>query len=62
MKNSRHRRRAKTVLRLPDLEHAKSAVLNTWPPPNLDVLMNSRFKTSSSGIVQSRGSLSTELS
>ena len=33
MKNSRHRRRAKTVLRLPDLEHAKSAVLNSLASP-----------------------------
>ena len=33
MKNSHHRRRAKTVLRLPDLEHAKSAVLNSLASP-----------------------------
>ena len=33
MKNSRHRRHAKTVLRLPDLEHAKSAVLNSLASP-----------------------------
>src|ERR1700678_2744592 len=33
MKNSRHRRQPKTVLRLPDLEHAKSAVLNSLASP-----------------------------
>src|SRR5689334_20682059 len=33
MKNSRHRRPAKTVLRLPDLERAKAAVLNSLASP-----------------------------
>jgi site-specific recombinase XerD len=33
MKNSRHGRHPKTVLRLPDLEHAKSAVLNSLASP-----------------------------
>jgi site-specific recombinase XerD len=33
MKKSVHRNRAKTVLRLPDLEHAKSAVLNSLASP-----------------------------
>jgi hypothetical protein len=33
MKPSRHRRHPKAVLRLPDLEHAKSAVLNSLASP-----------------------------
>ncbi len=33
MKTSRHRRHPKTVLRLPDLEHAKSAVLSSLASP-----------------------------
>ena len=33
MKKTVHRNRAKSVLRLPDLEHAKSAVLNSLGSP-----------------------------
>src|SRR2546425_2334979 len=33
MKKTRHRKHAKTVLRLADLEHAKSAVLNSLASP-----------------------------
>ena len=33
MKKTRHRKRTKTVLRLADLEHAKSAVLNSLASP-----------------------------
>ena len=33
MKKTRHRKHTKTVLRLADLEHAKSAVLNSLPSP-----------------------------
>jgi hypothetical protein len=48
---TRHRKHAKTVLRLAELEHAKSAVLNRLARPNLGGPMNSRFKTLSNGIV-----------
>jgi hypothetical protein len=45
----------KAVLRLPDLEHAKSAVLNSLASPNPDAPMNLQSSTSSTGIAESPG-------
>jgi hypothetical protein len=55
MKKSR-RLSPKAVLRLPGLEHAKSAVLNSLASLESGVPTNSRSRTSSTGIAQNPGS------
>jgi hypothetical protein len=49
MKKPRHRKHAKTVLRLADPEHAKSAVLNSWASPesrrSYDRIVVTRYQT-----------------
>jgi len=56
MKNSRHRRHAKTVLRLPDLEHAKSAALNSLASPESRRSYEFAIQNFVNGIVQNLGS------
>lgn len=57
--HTRHRRtRTKSVLRLPDLEHAKIAVLNSLTSPDLNEAIVMPSMSSWTGIVQNRAWLS----
>jgi hypothetical protein len=49
----------KTILKLPDLEQSKSAVLNSLTRQVLSVRTNMRFASSLTGIVRSHGWLLT---
>ena len=51
-KNRRHSCR-KVVLKLPDLDHAKSAVLNSLSSPHSGRTYNLRWSSSSTGIAPS---------
>ena len=52
MKKTRHRKHDKTVLRLADLEHAKSAVLNSLASPAAQRRAGGELAPGSGGILQ----------
>ena len=54
-----HRRLPKSVLKLPDLEQSKSAVLNSLTSPSSHGLTTMRLENSLNGAVRNRGLLST---
>jgi hypothetical protein len=56
-KKNRKPIRRKIVLRLPDLDHAKNAVLNSLSSPNSRGTTSLRWSNSSPGTVPSRDSL-----
>ena len=55
------RRVPKTVLRLPDLDQAKSAVLNSLSSTTLNEATGTRSRSSSNGTARSLGSRSARL-
>ena len=59
---SKRKRAPKTVLKLPDLEQSKSAVLNSLTSLVLSAPTIMRFANSLTGIAQSHAWLSTRLS
>jgi len=61
MAKSRRKRTPKTVLKLPDLEQSKSAVLNSLTSASSNVLMSMPSESLSSAIARSLGLPSTGL-
>ena len=57
----RKRTTTKSVLRLPDLEHAKAAVLNSLTSPDAQRVIVTPSMNSLTGIVRNLDWLSTEL-
>jgi hypothetical protein len=56
---SKRKRTPKTVLKLPDLEQSKSAVLNSLTSPSSQRSTTTRFASSLTGTIQSLAWLST---
>jgi len=57
---SKKKRAPKTVLKLPDLEQSKSAVLNSLTSPSSQRSYDHAIRESLTGIARSRGWLSTK--
>ena len=57
---SKRKRAPKTILKLPDLEQSKSAVVNSLTSPVLSAPTTMRFASSLTGIARSHGWLSTK--
>jgi hypothetical protein len=57
---SKRKRAPKTILKLPNLEQSKSAVLNSLTSPSSQRSSTMRFASSLTGIARSHGWLSTK--